>query len=216
MGYTLDYEKCEKVSGVKCWTSPKILDYFYEKKIIITDVVCGKDFTFACDDYQNPYSWGNNDHSQLARNSKNKYETVPDIANLLLSFGIIMDIKCGWMHGSLLTDKGEVFIWGNPFYDYDEQMPDIKEPLKIELDNTVLDINCGFHHFCAIVIENNNYVLYTWGANEYGQCGYKTEEKLSLTPKKVDLDGILQVYCGPFQTICHLSGGKLYGFGHNL
>lgn len=217
LGYELNYEDSTVVSGTKCQARPRIVTEFTDRKVFITDIMCGKDFVFAYDDLNQPFSWGGNDRHQLARDSTRASEPIPEKASLLLPFEKTTKICCGWMHGLCLTDKGDVYLWGNPFYDYDNSMKDIKEPVKIDLPNSASDIASGFHHCCAIVNEENGPELYTWGANEYGQCGVSNKEKLILAPEKIDLfdNKIIDVVCGPFHTICHMTEDKLYAFGHN-
>ena len=146
-------------------------------------------------------------------------ETIPEHADLLSPFEKIQKICLGWMHGSILTDTGEVYFWGNPFFDYDKAYEDFVEPTKIELPFKAVELANGFHHFCAILDEYNKFELYTWGANEYGQCGIqvKHENKLVLFPTKISFKemSIMNVSSGAFHTICHMTEDKLYGFGHN-
>ena len=69
------------------------------------------------------------------------------------------------MHAVCLTVKGEVFMWGNPYYDYYDKVPDIVQPIDMELKN-VIQLASGFHHF-AIIVSNEKSELYTWGMNNY-------------------------------------------------
>jgi alpha-tubulin suppressor-like RCC1 family protein len=220
LGYDLLWEESTIVSGIKCQSTPKLIEKLANRKLVITDVICGNDFTFVYDDSGIPYSWGNNDHYQLARVSQFTTDSTPDKATQLVELEKTLKICCGWMHGMVLTDKGEVYIWGNPFFDYNKNSPDIAEPLMVELPNRAVDIRCGYHHFCAIISEDglNNFQLYTWGANEYSQCGYRTEERISYIPKHVKIhdQNVIDVSCGAFHTIVHASNRKIYGFGHNL
>jgi alpha-tubulin suppressor-like RCC1 family protein len=219
LGYELKYDESTLASGTKCQSTPRIIQSFQERRINITDVICGSDFSFAIDDQGRPFSWGNNDHHQLGRVTERTMENTPEIAEHIAQFEKINKICCGWMHGALLNDKGEVYYWGNPYFDYNKSSKDVIEPKKIELRHKAVDIASGFHHFCAIVHDDLNYELFTWGANEYGQCGVKvtSDTKLLLNPVLVEFpdNKIMNVYCGAFHTLCHLTGEKLYGFGHN-
>jgi alpha-tubulin suppressor-like RCC1 family protein len=218
LGYDLLYDESSIISGIKCQITPKIIESLCNKKVVVTDIICGSDFSFAIDDTNHIYSWGNNDHNQIARKTELICDSIPDVADYLLPYEKITKICCGWMHGSCLTDKGEVFIWGNPYYDYNSRLPNIREPEKINFNFRVVDLACGFHHFCAILLEDDNYELYTWGANDYGQCGHPIKEKLSLIPMKINFEEekIMEIICGSFHTICHLNKDKIIGFGHNL
>jgi hypothetical protein len=65
-----------------------------------------------------------------------------------------------------LTKTGEVYIWGNPYYEYDNRFEDIDKPLNMELEG-VIEISSGFNHFAAISKKHGFNELYTWGLNEY-------------------------------------------------
>jgi alpha-tubulin suppressor-like RCC1 family protein len=219
LGYELKYDESTLVSGTKCQSTPRVVQSLHERKISIVDVICGGDFTIAVDDQGRGFSWGNNDHYQLGRSTERTMEATPEISDQFAQFEKISKICCGWMHVAILTDQGEVYYWGNPFYDYAKHLKDIKEPMKVELPFKAVDLACGFHHFAAIVYDEFNYELYTWGANEYGQCGLHASQdsKLLFNPVYIQFSElkIMNVYCGAFHTICHMTGDKLYGFGHN-
>ena len=219
LGYELKYDKAEIIDKQKCQLEPRMIDSFKEKKCLILDIYCGKDFAIAYSANSLPFSWGNNDHFQLARDTKLTYDASPEVAENIqkLSLGKIVKTCLGWMHGFILNDKGEAYTWGNPFFDYDKNFYDLKEPMMAKIDSRIIDIACGFHHFCAITLEDNLAVLYTWGANDYGQLGYETKEELSLEPKAVDLYEYKpdQISCGPFQSLCLVKEGKVFAWGHN-
>ncbi len=220
LGYELIWEASTIISGIKCQSTPRLVENLANRKVTITDVMCGSDFTFAYDDSNTPYSWGNNNHHQLARISQHVTDWTPDKADFLIELEKTLKICCGWMHGLVLTDKGDVYIWGNPFFDYNNNSPDIAEPILVELPYKAVDISSGFHHCCAILSDDgvNNFELYTWGANEYGQCGYKRDERIIYLPKLVNLydNTVVEVACGAFHTIVQVNSGRFYGFGHNL
>lgn len=72
LGYELKYDESTIASGTKCQSSPRMVQSLEERRIHITDVICGSDFTFVMDDQMRPFSWGNNDHHQLGRKTDRK------------------------------------------------------------------------------------------------------------------------------------------------
>lgn len=217
LGYDIPYEKAEIISGIKCQSHPKFIEYFMENKIKIIDIVCGSDFSFAIDETNQIYSWGSNDHYQLARGINKLSESKPGLAILVTPCESIVKVCCGWMHGCYLTDKGEVYIWGNPYYDYDRTYSDIQDPIKVEMENRCVDISSGFHHIAIITQDENIFSLFTLGANEFGQLGYETDKEISVIPHMVDFKGtsVMDVVCGSFHTMCLLANEKIFGFGSN-
>lgn len=216
-------ENIELVSNIHCCKKVSLLKLFLNLNVKINNVICGSDFTFACDETGVYYSWGSNVHAQLARKTSLTYDCMPAKADLINNgaFGKIQSVHTGWMHGCLLSDKGEVFVWGNPFYDYDKTYHNIIEPLLFQCLYPVIDLTCGFHHFCLIVNLNQKYLLMTFGVNDFGQLGYETNDPYTIVPdfvkfpeKEIEAFGISEVACGAFHTICRIKD-VLYGFGQN-
>ena len=220
LGYELPYNESTLVSGVKCKSEVTKIPYFTNNNITIADIFCGSDFSFAYDELGLPYSWGNNTHGQLARKTENEYASTPGEASLLLDFGAPSKFVCGWMHAALLSKIGDVFIWGNPFYDYDKSVKDIKIPSQLQLNTKCIDLSSGFHHLALIGVSNDLFELYTFGMNDFGQCGIKSEDIFVMQPIKVSFpesapNSINEAVCGAFHTICWMKGDVLYGFGQN-
>jgi alpha-tubulin suppressor-like RCC1 family protein len=167
LGYELKFNDNQRIaiSGHSCQTKPRLVEYFTKKDIFIVDIFCGKDFTFALAKSNLVYSFGNNVHGQLARERNILALPEPQIANLLPPN--VTKIALGWMHGICLTDKGHVFMWGNPYFDYDSKCLDSFEPEEIEFNDKVIDIVSGFHHCAALVSKGHSSDLYTWGVNDY-------------------------------------------------
>ena len=219
LGYEISYNQSEIINGIKCIKNPKEIEYFSKNNIFIIDIFSGSDFSFAKDNRGIFYSWGSNEHSQLARkNNNNKYEIYPSKANLIPQDITIDNLVCGWSHSILKTYLGEAYIWGNILYDYDKSKKDIEIPKKIDIIGKVIEISSGFHHLAIIVnfMKENN--LYTFGVNDCGQLGYISKNVICEIPKKVEFPLkkiISQVSCGAFHTVCKMSDGSVYGFGQN-
>ena len=223
LGMKLSFEKCTLLSGKRCLSSVERVDYFYNNKIHLTDIQTCNDFTIVCDENKNYYSWGNNDHFQLCRETLNLSTPEPEKVEAFSSLGKIKTLKVGWMHGVLVTITNKIFIWGNPYFDYNEHFPDLKKPTEIinSASNTITQIASGFHHVAFIAIEDGDYSLYTFGANDFGQLGYETKEDYIPEPRKVSINDkeegsvISEVVTGAFHTLCRMTSGNIWGFGQN-
>lgn len=224
LGLNLSVDNTDVISNIHCCKKVTLLEEFVNQNVKIDNVVCGSDFTYACDDNHIFYSWGSNTHSQLARHTSLTYDFKPAKAEYINNnnkFGIIQSIHAGWMHGCLLSEQGTIFIWGNPFYDYDKTYQNITEPKLIECPYPVIDLSCGFHHFCLIANVNHTDSLMTFGVNDFGQLGYETEDVYSVKPdivkfpeKEIFPFDVSEVVCGAFHTICRIKD-VIYGFGQN-
>jgi alpha-tubulin suppressor-like RCC1 family protein len=215
LGYIVKYDEGVLIGNQQCQSTPKKIPNLND----ICDIFSGRDFSFALDNKGDLYSWGNNNHCQLARDINTKYDYSPQkaIEANVKAAKNLQKICLGWMHGMLMDKDGNVFVWGNPFFDYDKNFEPLKEPILVKLPHRAIDIACGFHHFVTILLEENTNEVYTWGANDYGQLGYETKDSLSLEPTKVNTYGYKpkHVYCGAFHSMVLFAEAKIFGFGHN-
>jgi alpha-tubulin suppressor-like RCC1 family protein len=216
--------------------------------IKIQKIICGSDFCFAIENFdlnniydtnsniqEDIYSWGNNELHQLGiEENKYKYYFIPTKATFLNK--ILMEnntrvdkFVCGWSHGCFLTTNGGIYLWGNPFIDYNKKYKDILKPININnIKNAtrIINISSGFNHIAVLSIPSNNrnsVELYTLGANEFGQLGYETEEIYIDIFKEVKIPKsdinenlkIKRVECGAYHTIVQMGTNLIYGFGQN-
>jgi alpha-tubulin suppressor-like RCC1 family protein len=186
LGYDLIFSESHIVNFKdKCQLTPRPVLFFKEKSANIVDVSCGKDFTLALDDQGVVYSFGSNENCQLGREYTVKIESTPKAINSISER--IVSISAGWSHGMALTSEGQVYVWGNPYVDREENFPIIKHAEKISNLLNVIEIASGFHHMVALRQTSNGSEVLTWGANDYGQLGFFAERELFLKPQVVEL-----------------------------
>ena len=235
LGYELQNNNALFVDGIKCNNKVTIIDIFDNNNINIKNIVCGSDFCFAFDN-DIIYSWGSNELSQLGiGNNKYKYyfnPTKADVVNKLINKQKtkIEKLICGWSHSCILTENNRIYIWGNPFKEYNKKYKDIKEPININIDNIkqnykIIEISSGFNHIAILTqsLKNNEIELYTFGANEFGQLGYQTDEIYIDKFNKVEIPKtelnenleIQKVACGAYHTLILMGDNLIYGFGQN-
>ncbi len=247
LGYELSNNDAQFVDGVKCNPTVTCIDYFKNKEIKVGRVICGSDFCFAIeyiDDnnindihqtQEEIYSWGNNELNQLGTEEKNyKYFFNPikaTILNKLLSqkHTRVSKLVCGWSHGCALLKNNEIYLWGNPFVEYNKNFKDIEIPIninKLKNSSKIIDISSGFNHLAVLSLspnKDNLTELYTLGANEFGQLGYDSEEVYIDNFNKVNIPksdinenlNITTVECGAYHTMVLMGNSLIYGFGQN-
>ena len=239
LGYELQNNSANFVDGIKCNNKVTSIDFFVKNKININNISCGSDFCFAVEsNYSNKnevlYSWGNNECHQLGI-SETKYKyyfnpTKADLVNKMINKQKtrINKLICGWSHSCLLSENNNIYLWGNPFKEYNKKYQDIKEPLninsdKIKKNSKIIEISSGFNHI-AILSNNNSLIeLFTFGANEFGQLGYPTDELYIDRFNKVEIPksdinknlNITKVSCGAYHTLVQMGTNLIYGFGQN-
>lgn len=94
--------------------SPRIIPYFMILKsldhINIHSVSCGLEHTLALTDSGELYSWGVGSNGRLGIGDTNDF-AIPQIVYQLIDKQIIK-ISCGNAHNIVMTDKGEIYVWG--------------------------------------------------------------------------------------------------------
>ena len=248
LGYELSNNNAQFVDGIKCNPKVTCIDFFKENSIKIEKIICGSDFCFAIENLdldkisenidnisKEIYSWGSNELHQLGiEENKYKYYFKPTKATNLKKIlnqenTRIEKLVCGWSHGCFYTVNGGIFLWGNPFIEYNKKFKDIEIPININnLKNKskILDISSGFNHLALLSLRlesPNSIELYTLGANEFGQLGYETEQIYSENFNQVKIPQsdinknlkITKIECGAYHTIIQMGANLIYGFGQN-
>ena len=253
LGYELNNNSAQFVDGIKCNNKVTLIDFFVKKMIKIQKIACGSDFSFALEflntsidvDFNNLrltqkipeelFAWGSNELHQLGiEEKKYKYYFTPTKANLVNKIlnkqkTKIKNLVCGWSHACLLAENDNVYLWGNPFKEYNKKYQDIETPININnMKNVtkIISISSGYNHIailCLSLKKQNLVELYTYGANEFGQLGYPTDEvyidkfnKVNIPKSEVNENlHITKVECGACHTIVQMGSNLIYGFGQN-
>ncbi len=157
------------------------------------------------------YAWGRNSEYQVG-NGKRKHVQEPyklDLQN-------IVQIACGGKFSIALDAEGQLWGWGDN--EHRNLIPDTtahqKTPVKIDTG----DIDIAYIDACggSIVLLDTDGVLWTWGRNDFHQCGYDTRGKDVKTPTAVELPlPVTFVAAYSSQTYAILEDGSLWSWGNN-
>jgi alpha-tubulin suppressor-like RCC1 family protein len=153
---------------------PIKLQYFSKK---IKGGACGEAHTLVIDDTGSVYSFGWGEDGQLGIGPEGETLKFKDISKIDFDFGsFVIKVAAGHIFSACLTEKGEVFIWGNGEKgqfgkEIDKEFLNI--PQKIDLDK-VIDIVCG-ESSTICVTENGS--VYGWGL---GKAGYFSSQNQSF------------------------------------
>lgn len=141
------------------------------------------------------------------------------IAKIDIGNEIAVQISCGRGHLAFLTDKGEVYLWGNnecgqlglghvESRDYPTRLPEFTD---------VVQVSCGNKHTALITKDGK---LFTWGWNKYGQLAlgdhndrwYPTLVTKIINHRNVSapIPSLRQVSCGHNNLAIVSSDGYLY------
>ena len=135
----------------------------------VLKIKCGQCFTIVLSTNNKLFACGINEQGQLGLGDRARRNTLQE---LLLKEIQIISISCGIYHTMALTNRGEIYGWGNNGdgqlgLGYASQVA-VLIPTKISLDKIFLSISCGSFHTIAVTIYND---LYVWGHNKMGQLG---------------------------------------------
>ncbi|KAL1520466.1 hypothetical protein AB1Y20_022047 [Prymnesium parvum] len=99
----------------------------------------------------------------------------------------------------------DVYMWGRG-----RTLPALREDL---MGIVVVQVACGAKH-CAVVSDEG--VLYTWGDNDYGQCGHGDRARLSRRRPVLSVSSpVAAVACGRAHTALCTKEGRLLCCGSN-
>jgi alpha-tubulin suppressor-like RCC1 family protein len=199
---------------------PKLIEELCFKKII--NFSYGLNFVIALTINGKVFSWGRNDYGQLGHGSMNNYFNKPLMIEVLSNENI-STICCGSHHSIALTEKGEVYAWGQNRLGQignGEKCTEELKPIKINIydEHRIIAISCGSDH--SITLSENG-GLYGWGSNKYGQLGVSKERLVCYSPTFIKISenknelAFKKVSCGPYYSLILSTHGDVFGFGSN-
>ncbi|KAK9296481.1 hypothetical protein QLX08_009530 [Tetragonisca angustula] len=152
----------------QCKTKPTLMTDLLNVKIV--RISCGHSFSMALTDNGEVYSWGDNSVGQLG--TKSSSNNGPCKVTALAEI-IIEKIVCGYKHTLALSDKGDLYVWGDNSYGqlgYIDSSIQARTPTKLKIpgiSGRVLDIATSHYHFISVA-KNEANQIFMWGQC-YGQ-----------------------------------------------
>ncbi len=180
----------------------------------------GNHFSLFLDEETNTvYAAGENVLGQLGQGVEGFDVPAPLPIALPEDFsGNIVSVSAGLIHGSFLTEDGDVYTWGfgnsGRLGLGDEENQLVATKIEGALDEEYVEaINHGNGVSFAITEDGT---LYGWGQNNIGQLGLDDGED-RLVPTVIDVDGkpVVAVSSGTSHTLVLAADGTVYGFGGN-
>ncbi|XP_037292041.2 RCC1 and BTB domain-containing protein 1-like isoform X1 [Rhipicephalus microplus] len=137
----------------------------------VAQVACGSHHSLALTTNGDVYAWGQNNCGQVGSGSTTNQPTPRKVSSGIGGRRCI-GVACGQTSSMAVMENGEVFGWG---YNGNGQLGlgnnvNQTSPCRVtNLQGVVIHkVVCGYAHTMALSDEG---VLYTWGANSYGQLG---------------------------------------------
>ncbi|NXR99734.1 RCC1L protein, partial [Oxylabes madagascariensis] len=159
------------------------------------------DCCLAVSDEGDVFGWGNSEYLQLASVTETTQVNVP--RHLPFKIGKVKEAACGGTGNVVLTEEGNVFVWG---YGILGKGPNLIETAVPEMippslfgwsdfspDIRVAHVRCGLSQFAALT---NRGELFVWGKNLRGCLGTGRMED-QYFPWRVTVPGeVVDVACG--------------------
>ena len=139
---------------------PSVINSLSNNQII--SVACGENHSLVIDCFNRVFVFGDNRHGQLGNGTKDPYQTIPFILQLLMP---IVQVCGGSMHSVLLAADGAVYAMGNNSYGQlgVQGVDGSSDPVRIEVlsEFKVKAIASGAH--TCIACGRNTTQLWIWG-----------------------------------------------------
>lgn len=150
----------------------------------VTKVACGSHHSMALTQDGEIYAWGQNNCGQVGSGTTTNQPT-PRKVMAVIGSKMAISIACGQTSSMCLMENGEVYGWG---YNGNGQLGlgnNVNQPNPCRVQQLqgiiISQLVCGYAHTLALSDEG---ILYTWGANSYGQLGTGNKAN-QVSPTKV-------------------------------
>lgn len=193
----------------------------------VTHVCCGAFHTLFVTHQQLILGMGYNQAGQLGLGHRlqqlKRWRSCTPAAIEALRDSSVLDIAAGQNHSACVVSNGDVFTWG---CGDDGRLgtgnhESVSVPTRVETlrDSRIRarTVRCGARH-TAIISDRD--LLYTWGANDFGQLGCG-DRHARLRPSLIAFPlfvthGVADMSLGEFHSACVVFSGEAYAWGLDL
>eukprot|EP01118_Nematostelium_gracile_P013110 TRINITY_DN4908_c0_g1_i1.p1 TRINITY_DN4908_c0_g1~~TRINITY_DN4908_c0_g1_i1.p1 ORF type:complete len:793 (-),score=171.07 TRINITY_DN4908_c0_g1_i1:23-2269(-) len=199
-------------------------------KVKISSVAAGYNFSLACSEEGQLYSWGFNEKGQLGHG--HRFNTEDPCLVERLSGVQIVGVGAGQQHSIVLSADGHVYSFGLGVFGQlgHGSLADELYPRRIEalMNSEVQQVSCGAYYSAALTAAGR---VLSWGHGEYGQhggtanyadwatgeneSGAKDKHHYHATPRALgglDHVTVRQVACGQLHTVA-VADNAVYTWG---
>eukprot|EP00117_Sycon_ciliatum_P037423 scpid39914/ scgid0031/ Probable E3 ubiquitin-protein ligase HERC4; HECT domain and RCC1-like domain-containing protein 4 len=195
----------------------------------IVHIACGEFHSAAVSDKGELFTWGRSSSEPCGRLGYDCPQRCfkPRLASSLAGI-TVSSVACGTHHTVVLTESNQLLSFGE---NEDGQLglghtksvtapQQIQFPAPVDVDPDapvpgITKVACGTRHNAALF---ENGTVFTWGSNEFGQCGQGEPVKI-LAPQLVEAQHIefdmADVACGDAHSAFVTCGGLVFTCGDN-
>ncbi|KAG7207745.1 hypothetical protein KM043_009358 [Ampulex compressa] len=158
---------------------PTCMVFNLDDNDVIVEVACGSQHCLALTKAGQVYVWGSNNCGQLGI-SQTAHECVPKKIDIISPVKTVVSIACGYIYSMAITDDGCLYSWGSNEFGQlgiGNSERTRRSTHKVCIPGVIRKVVCGYAHTLALTDEG---ILYSWGANNYGQLGFAGNESCTL------------------------------------
>ncbi|KAL8866366.1 MAG: hypothetical protein Q9174_006347, partial [Haloplaca sp. 1 TL-2023] len=226
---------------------PRLNPHLSADTVGVVQVACGGMHVLALTHDGKVLTWGVNDQGALGRNTDwdgglrdvgdsdsesdsdsdsdsglNPHESTPTAITTFPEGTVIVKLSAGDSHSLALTDDGLVYGWGTfrnneGILGFNVDTFVQKTPVLLPGLKKIKDITSGSNHALAL---NDKGVVYTWGAGQQNQLGFRMMERKryeSLIPSLLRLRGkkVRYIACGADHSFAIDGKEQVWAWGAN-
>ena len=191
---------------------PRQVEAFMDKRA--RSASAGERHSLVVTDTGELYSFGDTSHGRLGRTQTDtRMAHVAQVAPVIFDTHIVAAVA-GDIHSLALTDKGQVYIWGERIWHY-VGVDGTDVPVLVPALNDVCYVAVGLGTSCAVTKQGK---LFTWGFGRDGQLGHgdtddQEEPKLVNPISEFRSEHVIRVSMHDNKTVAVTHGGNVYGWG---
>eukprot|EP01117_Protostelium_nocturnum_P012327 TRINITY_DN4539_c0_g1_i2.p1 TRINITY_DN4539_c0_g1~~TRINITY_DN4539_c0_g1_i2.p1 ORF type:complete len:1197 (-),score=467.66 TRINITY_DN4539_c0_g1_i2:41-3631(-) len=195
---------------------PRLVSGLRDRRII--KLSCGVEHSLAISSDGFLYSFGSNSKGQLGTGSSNQFSCIPEVIKGKWGDQRIINIACGNVISSAITEEGELYEWGDVssgLLGNGSEPYDFYNPVKsVHFTGVPMSsISFGINHWIALTREG---FVYAFGDNKLGQLGITSTNRVMDQAELVTaLKGVVQIATGHHHSVALCENGELYCFGDN-
>ena len=164
-----------------------IVKLFISNKVKITSISCGYNFYILLSSKGKVYSGGSNLYGELCSkiNIKQRMspEEVYEVSNLNEN---IIQVSCGFKHVVILSEKNNVYGWGNnSFCQLFSPKKKKADLVKLNCDKKILQITCGFRS--TFFLDEKNEIYFSGILNKKRKNSGENMERIYIEEKNNEL-----------------------------
>ena len=166
-----------------------------QKTLDAYQIACGEHHVVIIDEFGSCYTWGFSKEGQLGHGAP--VESFGPMQVKAFEGNVVTQVSCGTTTTIAVTEKGEVFLWGQPMYSFSR--PTWFPKMLDTGTHRVKHVSCGAYHFAMCTLEGR---ILTCGGGKFGALGHGSRENVS-SPRVVEALEIYEadnISCGIWHT----------------